>query len=94
MHLFSISCTTGEEPDSYGYGGTGKFSCNNDFTEYGEPFTTGDVICAMLDLHSQTISYMKNGKPLGVAMQLRDSPVGDRNQALFPHILTKNTRYV
>ena len=36
----------GEEPLSYGYGGTGKASTECNFKDYGESFTAGDVITA------------------------------------------------
>ncbi|KAL3877155.1 hypothetical protein ACJMK2_034903 [Sinanodonta woodiana] len=85
----------GEEPYSYGYGGTGKFSTNNKFTNYGERFGVGDVIGAMLDLDSRppSLSFTKNGRWLGVAAQLHNYPINKREMALFPHILTKNTRF-
>lgn len=90
------SCLLGEEPNSFGYGGTGKFSTNNKFTNYGEKFTIGDVIGCLLDLdsHPPNMSYAKNGRWLGVAHPLRTFQVGKKENALFPHILTKNIRLV
>jgi len=38
------SLQLGEEPLSFGYGATGKISCNNQFKDYGKPFTKGDII--------------------------------------------------
>lgn len=38
----------GEEPFSYGYGGTGKKSCNSKFENYGEPFAENDIITCLL----------------------------------------------
>lgn len=35
---------TGEEPFSYGYGGTAKKSLNSKFENYGETFGENDVI--------------------------------------------------
>ncbi|ESO85822.1 hypothetical protein LOTGIDRAFT_52845, partial [Lottia gigantea] len=91
----SSSFQLGEEPMSYGYGGTGRFSVNSKFSVYGESFGAGDVIGAMLDLDSSpaTISYMKNGTWLGVAMPIHDYQVGNDKMALFPHILSKNSRF-
>ncbi|CAG5120581.1 unnamed protein product [Candidula unifasciata] len=91
----SSSFQLGEEPWSYGYGGTGKFSTNNRFTDYGGRFEEGDVIGAMLDLESRppTISYMKNGTWLGVAAPLHGIQVGSKEKALFPHVLSKNCRF-
>lgn len=34
----------GEDPFSYGYGGTGKFSQNCEFKDYGVPFQLNDVV--------------------------------------------------
>lgn len=84
----------GEESNSYGYGGTGKFSTNNKFVNYGEKFGVGDVIGCLLDLDSRppNMSYAKNGRWLGVAQPLPGFQVGKKETALFPHILTKNTR--
>jgi len=92
----NINCgwchSAGEEPNSYGYGGTGRFSVNNRFTLYAEPFTKGDVIMVLLDLDARppTISYMKNGVWLGIATHLRGHRVGQASSALFPHVLSKN----
>src|SRR2546425_1284407 len=87
---------SGEEPDSFGYGGSAKFSTNNKFSNYGEPFGKGDVITAMIDLDSRPpkMSFAKNGVWLGVALPLHGYKVGSREHALFPHILSKNCRLV
>jgi heterogeneous nuclear ribonucleoprotein U-like protein 1 len=84
----------GEEPFSYGYGGTGKFSVNSKFKNFGEQFGAGDVIGALLDLDARppSISYSKNGQWLGVAHTIHGFPVGNKDLALFPHVLTKNSR--
>nr|KAG5714719.1 hypothetical protein BaRGS_000207 [Batillaria attramentaria] len=84
----------GEEPWSFGYGGTGKFSTNCRFSDYGQRFGAGDVIGAMLDLDSRpaTISFTKNGIWLGKAIPLHGFPVGSKDMALFPHVLSKNCR--
>ncbi|NWR62868.1 HNRL1 protein, partial [Bucorvus abyssinicus] len=42
--LDSCSTQLGEEPFSYGYGGTGRKSTNCKFEAYGEPFAENDVI--------------------------------------------------
>lgn len=83
--------STGEDPDSYGYGGTGRFSNNNKFKMYSENFGAGDVITALVDFDAfpPNISYMKNGRWLGVAAQLHGFQPG---KALFPHVLLKNAR--
>ena len=42
--LDSSSTQLGEEPFSYGYGGTGKKSTNSSFENYGDKFAENDVI--------------------------------------------------
>lgn len=46
-NLCFILCA-GEEPLSYGYGGTGKASTDCKFKDYGKPFHVGDVVGAIL----------------------------------------------
>lgn len=86
----------GEDQDSFGFGGTGKFSANCRFSNYGQMFGKGDVITALLDLESRppAISFAKNGRWFGVAHKLGSWPVGAKEKALFPHILSKNCRYM
>ncbi|XP_053577616.1 heterogeneous nuclear ribonucleoprotein U-like protein 1 [Bombina bombina] len=89
--LDSCSTQLGEEPFSYGYGGTGRKSTNSKFEIYGEPFAENDVIGCFLDFESRgdiEMSFSKNGRPLGVAYRLRRDTVVD--QAFFPHVLVKN----
>ncbi|XP_076455157.1 uncharacterized protein LOC143289849 [Babylonia areolata] len=90
----SSSFQLGEEPWSFGYGGTGKFSTNCRFSDYGQRFGAGDVIGAMLDLDSRpaSISFTKNGTWYGVAIPLHGFPVGSKDMALYPHILSKNCK--
>ncbi len=84
----------GEEPDSFGFGGTGRFSTNCKFDIYGETFGKGDVIAAMIDFEKRppSLSYSKNGRWLGVPKTLQRWQVGSRSKALFPHILAKNVK--
>ncbi|KAM4696382.1 heterogeneous nuclear ribonucleoprotein U-like protein 1 [Rhinophrynus dorsalis] len=89
--LDSCSTQLGEEPFSYGYGGTGKKSTNSKFENYGETFAENDVLACYIDFESRAdieISFAKNGRPLGVAFRIRRQTVG--SQAFFPHILVKN----
>ncbi|KAL8609349.1 hypothetical protein ACOMHN_008143 [Nucella lapillus] len=90
----SSSFQLGEEPWSFGYGGTGKFSTNCRFSDYGQRFGAGDVIGVMLDLESRpaSISFMKNGTWFGVAIPLHGFPVGSKDMALYPHVLSKNCK--
>lgn len=82
----------GEEPLSFGYGSQGQFSKEDVHVDYGDEFTDGDVIGAMLNLDSNpaTVSFMKNGEDLGIADTLfvdRDKP-----PVMFPHVYAKNYR--
>ncbi|XP_025920000.1 heterogeneous nuclear ribonucleoprotein U-like protein 1, partial [Apteryx rowi] len=89
--LDSCSTQLGEEPFSYGYGGTGKKSTNCKFENYGETFAENDVIACLVDFEcgeEVEMSFMKNGKWLGVAYRVRKELLG--GQALFPHVLVKN----
>ncbi|PIK48230.1 putative heterogeneous nuclear ribonucleoprotein U isoform X3 [Apostichopus japonicus] len=88
--LEKTSLQLGEEKFSYGYGGTAKFSTNCKFEDFGEKFGEGDVITTYLDFEGEkpTISYAKNDKDLGVACTIEEDLEGN---ALFPHLLLKNT---
>ncbi|XP_042749373.1 heterogeneous nuclear ribonucleoprotein U-like protein 1 isoform X2 [Lagopus leucura] len=89
--LDSCSTQLGEEPFSYGYGGTGKKSTNCKFENYGEAFAENDVIACLVDFEcgeEVEMSFMKNGKWLGVAYRVRKDALAGR--ALFPHVLVKN----
>lgn len=76
----------GIDEKSYGYGSTGKKSWNRKFEDYGEPFEEGDIIGCLLDRTKQTISFMKNGRDLGVAYKL---PPDMNRIGLKPHICGK-----
>ncbi|XP_054776386.1 uncharacterized protein LOC129284896 isoform X2 [Prosopis cineraria] len=94
----------GESRNSFGYGGTGKFSNSGKFSDYGGKFGIGDTIVCCIDLESRplaSISFSKNGKWLGTAFRFDAGPLGlevvDSPQkalpgesALFPHVLLKN----
>ncbi|KAK7072065.1 hypothetical protein SK128_007421 [Halocaridina rubra] len=84
------SLTLGEEPLSYGYGGTAKASTNLKFKDYGRTFGKGDVIGSFLDMDSEPIvmSFSLNGRNLGMCYEVSHRALQGR--ALFPHILTKN----
>ena len=74
---------------SYGYGGTGKASVNNKFFDYGESYSTGDVICCCIDLDANpgVVRFTKNGKSLGVAFRL---DAESNEQTFFPHVTVRN----
>uniref|UniRef100_A0A671XNT9 Heteroous nuclear ribonucleoprotein U like 1 n=1 Tax=Sparus aurata TaxID=8175 RepID=A0A671XNT9_SPAAU len=86
-------CSTqlGEEPFSFGYGGTGKKSENCKFADFGEKFGENDVIGCYIDFDSGDeveMGYSKNGVSLGVAFRTTKEALAGR--ALFPHVLVKN----
>ncbi|KAK9511011.1 hypothetical protein O3M35_005666 [Rhynocoris fuscipes] len=87
------SMQLGEEPLSYGYGGTGKISVNCKFSDYGKSFGEGDVVTAYLEFTENefVISYSVNDEHLGTAWQLPLEELQDK--ALAPHILTKNVKF-
>ncbi|XP_016141420.1 heterogeneous nuclear ribonucleoprotein U-like protein 1 [Sinocyclocheilus grahami] len=87
------SCNTqlGEEPFSFGYGGTGKKSSNCKFEDYGEKFSENDIIGCYIDFESSEeveMAFSKNGKALGPCFHVSREELADR--ALFPHVLVKN----
>ncbi|XP_030007346.1 heterogeneous nuclear ribonucleoprotein U-like protein 1 [Sphaeramia orbicularis] len=86
-------CSTqlGEEAFSFGYGGTGKKSCDCKFGDYGERFGENDVIGCYIDFDSSDeveMGFTKNGVWLGVAFRTTKEALAGR--ALFPHVLVKN----
>ncbi|XP_072248001.1 heterogeneous nuclear ribonucleoprotein U-like protein 1 isoform X3 [Leuresthes tenuis] len=86
-------CSTqlGEEPFSFGYGGTGKKSSDCKFADYGEKFGENDVIGCYIDFESEDevqMGFSKNGVYMGVAFRTTKEELAGR--ALFPHVLVKN----
>ncbi|XP_035636867.1 heterogeneous nuclear ribonucleoprotein U-like protein 1 isoform X2 [Oncorhynchus keta] len=87
------TCNTqlGEEPFSYGYGGTGKKSSKCKFEDYGEKFGENDVLGCYIDFDSGEeveMAFSKNGKWLDVAFHVSREELAER--PLFPHVLVKN----
>ncbi|GAU33528.1 hypothetical protein TSUD_386730 [Trifolium subterraneum] len=91
----------GETKNSFGFGGTGKFSNSGNFNNFGDRFSVGDTIVCCIDLESKpfgSIGFLKNGKWLGTAFQFDVDSLGlgvvDSHSpwgfALFPHVLLKN----
>ncbi|CAH1388664.1 unnamed protein product [Nezara viridula] len=87
------SMQLGEEPLSYGYGGTGKVSVNCKFHDYGTSFGLDDVITTYLDFNEDAIviSYSVNENFHGEAFRLSENDL--KGRALAPHVLTKNVRF-
>ncbi|KAA0189534.1 Heterogeneous nuclear ribonucleoprotein U protein 1 [Fasciolopsis buskii] len=84
----------GEEPQSYGFGGTGKKSCNNKFSDYGCTFGEGDVVGAFLEYTDSeaVLRFSVNGVDQGECFRVEKSTFGSR-PALFPHVYVKNVEF-
>jgi len=80
----------GDTAEGWGWGGTGKKSHNNNFSDYGGSFGVGDVIGCVLDMDQGTISFLKNGQFMGVAFD--NIPPATTQTGVFPHLLMKNVR--
>mmetsp|Transcript_46707 Transcript_46707/g.99918 ORF Transcript_46707/g.99918 Transcript_46707/m.99918 type:complete len:497 (-) Transcript_46707:303-1793(-) len=80
----------GDTAESWGWGGTGKKSHNNQFADYGGAFTQGDVIGCIVDIDQGSISFTKNGIFMGVAFD--NVPPTATETGLFPHLLLKNVK--
>uniref|UniRef100_A0A1B6DK31 SAP domain-containing protein n=1 Tax=Clastoptera arizonana TaxID=38151 RepID=A0A1B6DK31_9HEMI len=91
--ILSSGMLLGEEPFSYGFGGTGKAATNCNFVNYGKPFVVGDVVTAYLDYGESeiTLSFSVNGEWQQEAYSLSHSTFD--GQALFPHVLSKNVKF-
>ncbi|XGW24585.1 hypothetical protein V3C99_006202 [Haemonchus contortus] len=84
------SLDLGTDDESFGFGGTGKKSTQRKFEDYGESFTTGDVMGCYLDLDNGRIWWSKNGKEFGVAFRL-DAKFSSPQCALHPAVLVQNS---
>jgi len=81
----------GDSAEGWGWGGTGKKSNDNEFTEFGDVgFGPGDVIGCIMDVDTLSVSFTRNGKYVGMAFD--DIDPAARTVGLFPHILLKNVR--
>ncbi|KAL1124634.1 hypothetical protein AAG570_001258 [Ranatra chinensis] len=91
--IFHSSMQLGEEPLSYGYGGTGKASVDCKFKDYGSKFTEGDVVTAYLEFIDEdaVMTFSVNEDHFDVAYQVPQEQL--KGKALAPHLLTKNTKF-
>jgi len=94
----------GESDHSFGFGGTGKFSHQRRFANYGVRFGVGDTVVCAVDLDSKpmaSIGFARNGQWLGIAKHFDAGEKGlglvdaaarpmQWESALFPHVLLKN----
>ncbi|KAF0890850.1 hypothetical protein E2562_016012 [Oryza meyeriana var. granulata] len=112
QHLCRVGVSRGDDPvgclgetgHSFGFGGTGKFSHQGKFVEYGVKFGVGDTIVCAVDLDSKplaSIGFYRNGEWLGIAKHFDASDKGlglvaapvspmQWESAIFPHVLLKN----
>lgn len=77
----------GTGPDSYAYDNSGHIVRDRNLTSYGEGFSEGDVITALINFENDPpeTSFSKNGTELGTAHQIN---MGMKD-ALFPHISSR-----
>lgn len=83
----------GESEFSYGLDSSGRKCCNSEFSDYGVRMYPNDVVGVHLNLNDEksTIQFTINGKDQGIAFEFDKSSLNE--QALFPHISTKNIEY-
>jgi len=87
--LPEASFDLGTDCHGWGYGGTAKKSNSRQFTDYGLPFGEKfDTIGCILNLKTCEISFMKNGRNMGVAFKLPNQILDKRG--IFPTICVKN----
>lgn len=69
---------------SYAYENNGTYIMDKTATPYGEEYTAGDVITALINFDTQTpeFCFLKNGKDLGVVHKMSK----DSKDTLFPHV--------
>lgn len=87
------SLQLGEHPTSFGLDSSGKKCNNSEFSDYACKLYVEDVVGVHLELCDDkcTIQFTVNGKDQGIAFEFEKSSLND--QALFPHISTKNVEY-
>ncbi|PIO77721.1 helicase protein [Teladorsagia circumcincta] len=84
------SLDLGTDDESFGFGGTGKKSTKRKFEDYGESFTTGDVMGCYLDLDNGRMWWSKNGKEFEIAFRL-ETKFSSPHCALHPAVLVQNS---
>jgi len=90
MGLPLSSLFLGDSAESWGWGGTGKKSSNGCFTDFGGEFGVDDVIGVIMDADNCSVSFLKNGKFMGIAFP--EIEASAKTAGLFPHVLLKNVR--
>ena len=73
----------GDSRDSFAYDGKRKRKWNVASTEYGEQWTSGDVISCGIDFDRGVVEYWRNGVHLGVAYSPATMSKDDPQQLLY-----------
>jgi heterogeneous nuclear ribonucleoprotein U-like protein 1 len=84
----------GEDGLSWGYGGTAKSAGCGEFKDYGVSFGLDNVVGVYLDMETDakiTMSFTVDGVDQGVAFTVEPADIDGK--ALFPHILSKNSKF-
>ena len=76
----------GTDKEGFGFGGTGKKVFSSKFLDYGAAFGRGDTVGCLLDRTQHSVSFIKNGKNLGVAFEI---PTELRQEAFYPAVTLK-----
>eukprot|EP00931_Biecheleriopsis_adriatica_P118429 TRINITY_DN93841_c0_g1_i1.p1 TRINITY_DN93841_c0_g1~~TRINITY_DN93841_c0_g1_i1.p1 ORF type:complete len:500 (+),score=70.11 TRINITY_DN93841_c0_g1_i1:92-1591(+) len=84
----SASLTLGSDSEGFGFGGTGKKSHRNKFSDFGSAFEAGDVVTCCIDRSRREISFGVNGSWHGKAFDL---PRIWDGVALFPALCARES---
>eukprot|EP01103_Thecamoeba_quadrilineata_P009625 TRINITY_DN1940_c0_g1_i1.p1 TRINITY_DN1940_c0_g1~~TRINITY_DN1940_c0_g1_i1.p1 ORF type:complete len:594 (-),score=104.36 TRINITY_DN1940_c0_g1_i1:72-1790(-) len=76
----------GTDRQSFGFGGTAKKSNNRNFTDYGKPYGTNDIVGCYIDLDQGYMGFTVNGVDYGKAFDIPQNMLG---WAFFPAITLK-----
>ncbi|GMT33585.1 hypothetical protein PFISCL1PPCAC_24882 [Pristionchus fissidentatus] len=90
---FSLRQSTnilGESNLSWAFSTTGKKCANNIFQDWGDPIEIGDVVTAVMDFSTKSISFYKNNSCMGVAFKGIALP--DVADAIYAHVCVKNCK--
>lgn len=68
--IFTLQEGVGDSPGSYAYDGNRRKKWHLQHSDYGETWTTGDVIGCCIDMDLGAISFYRNGHDMGVAFSV------------------------
>lgn len=87
LTVYTSEDGVGDSRDSFAYDGKRKRKWNVASTEYGEQWTSGDVISCGIDFETGVVEYWRNGVHLGVAYSSSTLTKEDPQQlAYFPGV--------